>query len=295
MTEATRDKVLAFIRTGVRCFDGAMGTMLMKSDLTAGACPETAEPEIIKTIHRTYVGAGAQFVTTNTFGGTRVKLKNFGLEDRVEEINSRNARLAREAAPQKEYFVAGDIGPTGEFIEPFGSMTFDQFRDAFSEQAKGLLHGGVDLVIIETMMSLDELLAAVEAVNALTDLPLIACMTFNRTAQGFRTMTGVEVKKAVAELQTAGVDIVGSNCTLAPADMADLVKEFDQETHLPIIAQPNAKAELIEGETVYSIGEDVEGRIRAIIENGASIVGGCCGTTPEYIATMRAIVDSYNS
>jgi len=290
-----KQKVLDFIHTGVRCFDGAMGTALMKRGIPAGACLEMAEPEIIMAIHREYVEAGAQFITTNTFGGSRIKLNNFGLADKVLEINKRNTRLAREAAPDAEYFVVGDIGPTGEFIEPFGNVTFEQLYDVFSEQVEGLVDGGADAIIIETMIALDELLAAIKAAREHSDLPIIACMTFNKSNDEFRTMGGVDVPTAVKAMSEAGADVVGTNCTLTPAEMVGLVKKFRSLTDLPIIAEPNAgQPKLVDGQTVYDIGEHVEESLVKIIHNGANLVGGCCGTTPEYIRTLRQLIDDYN-
>lgn len=291
-----KQKILDFIRTGVRCFDGAMGTALMKRGIPAGTCLEMVDPEIIKSVHREYVEAGAQFITTNTFGGSRIKLRNFGFADKVIEINKRNTMLAREAAPNADYFVVGDIGPTGEFVEPFGNATPEQFYEVFSEQVQGLVEGGADAIIIETMLTLEELLSAIKAVRDHSDLPVIACMTFNKSDGEFRTMGGVDVPTAVKAMSEAGADVIGANCTLTPAEMVGLVKKFRAFTDLPIIAEPNAgQPKLVDGQTVYEIGENVEESLREIIESGANLVGGCCGTTPEYIRTLRRIIDDYNA
>lgn len=292
---AKKEEILSFIRAEVRCFDGAMGSMLFKQGIQPGSCPELSAPEIIKSIHRQYVEAGAQFVTTNTFGANRLKLAKFNLEDKVLEINKRNTILAREAAPEVSYYVVGDIGPTGEFIEPFGNCSFEQFYDVFSEQVEALVIGGADALIIETMSSLEEVQAAIKAAKENSDLLVIACMTFNKTPLGFRTLTGVTVPAAVNCMLESGADVIGSNCSLVPAEMAGLIKEFRSQTEQLLIAQPNAgQPKLVNGLTVYELGPDVEKHLTNIIKNGANIVGGCCGTDPDYIRLLRRIIDLHN-
>ncbi len=293
---ANKQDLLHYIHEAVRCFDGAMGSMLFRKGISTRSCPETVDAEIIKSIHREYVEAGAQFITTNTFGGSRIKLNNYNLGDKAVEINKRNALLAREALPGGDYFVVGDIGPTGEFVEPFGTMTVEQFYDIFAEQVGGLLKGGVDAFIIETMSSIEEVQAAIRAAHDNSDLLVIGCMTFDKTPQGYRTLAGVDVKSAIDAMIQAGADVVGTNCTLSPADIVDLAKEFRSLTDFPIIAEPNAgQPKIVEGQTVYNIGDDVEKHLEEIIAAGVNLVGGCCGTTPEYITTLRRLVDKFNN
>ena len=290
-----RNAILNFVRENIRCSDGAMGTQLMNKGLKSGECPELASEAALKAVHREYLEAGAQILTTNTFGGTAIKLKNYGLASKALEINERNTALAREIAAGNECFVAGDIGPTGEFIEPFGTMSFEEFHEAFSEQIQGLVKGGADLLIIETMMDLHEAKAAVKASKEHSDLAVIACMTFNKTPQGFRSLTGVDPVTAAKELEAAGADIIGSNCSLVPAEMAELIAVLRQATTLPVIATPNAGQPIVvNGEFTYKLSDTVEKDIETIVRNGANIVGGCCGTTPDFIRMTRGIIDRIN-
>lgn len=285
--------VIEFIRSGKRCFDGATGTMLMKEGLKVGKCPENVSKEAMIKIHRAYIEAGAQFITTNTFGGSRTKLRKYGLADKVSEINRKNAGAAREAAEEHdEVFVAGDIGPTGEFIEPYGDFTREDFEEVFSEQARALAEGGADIIIIETMTSLEEIEAAISSAKK-TGLPVIACMTFSQTPNGeYRTMMGVSVSDAIETMEKAGADVLGTNCTLTPPEIIPLVKEMRSLTDRPILAQPNAgQPRVVDGKTVYETIPDIEQNLREIIEAGVDIAGGCCGTDPDYIRTLRGIID----
>jgi 5-methyltetrahydrofolate--homocysteine methyltransferase len=267
----------------------------MKRGLSSGECPEMASEEVILDVHREYLEAGAHFITTNTFGGTSIKLKNYGLEEKAFEINHRNAALAREAAKGRECFVMGDIGPTGEFVEPYGIMTFDQFYGTFSEQVKGLAEGGADLIIIETMMDLQETKAAIKAAKDNSNLAIFACMTFNNSPKGFRSLTGVDPATAVSEMLEAGADVVGSNCSLVPVEIADLIKKMRAATDRPLIAQPNAgQPVIIDGKTTYDMGDNVEEEVASIIASGANIVGGCCGTDPDFIRMLRGLIDNHN-
>jgi len=267
--------------------------MLMRFGLEVGGCPEEVSGDVIKRIHIAYIDAGARFVTTNTFGGSRTKLDKYGLGDKVSEINRRNTRLAVEAASGNGTFVAGDIGPTGEFIEPYGEFTMDRFIEVFSEQARALEQGGADLIIIETMAAIEETVAALKAARTSTSLPVIACMTFNRNPGGeYRTMMGVSPDQFVSTLSNEGADVLGTNCSLTPPDIIDLADELRNLTELPLLVQPNAGAPRLEdGRTVYDPIPDLEGCLKRIIATGVDMVGGCCGTDPEYIRLLKRLLE----
>lgn len=285
-------KVERWIKEGLRCFDGATGTMLIQLGLKAGECPEMVSEEVMMKVHKAYIDAGSQYITTNTFGANRPKLAKFKLDDEVAKINRRNAGVARKTAVGRGVLIAGDIGPTGELIEPYGDYTREMFIDIFSEQAKVLAESAVDLIIIETMTSIEELEASIHAVKSVTSLPVIATMTFDKDAQGrYRTMMGVTPEMGVRVMEEKAVDACGANCSLSPSDMIDLVREFRKLTHLPLIFQPNAgKPKMVDDKTVYEPIPDLEKSISQIIAAGADIVGGCCGTDPEYIHVLRHIL-----
>lgn len=271
-------------------FDGAMGTMLMAAGLKAGESPELwniENPSLVAEIHRQYYEAGSDAVHTNTFGGNAVKLADRGLAEKTEKINVEAARLAREACPAGK-FVAGDIGPTGKLLKPLGDLVIEEAEEAFFRQAQALIHGGVDLISIETMFSLEEALAALRAAKRLGDVLVIAALTFNRTKKGFFTMMGEGVRQAVSAFEEAGADVIASNCSLGSKDMIDLTKELRAATRRPILVQPNAgKPETQKGVTFYrqtpaEFAEDG----KEIRNSGADMIGGCCGTDPEFIRSL---------
>jgi 5-methyltetrahydrofolate--homocysteine methyltransferase len=271
-------------------FDGAMGTMLMASGLSSGQSPELwnlEKPSVVEEIHRRYYEAGSDVVHTNTFGGNPLKLADNGLADKVRMINLTAVKIAKSACPQGK-FVAGDIGPTGKFFKPLGEATPESLEEAFREQAEALLEGGADLISIETMFSLQEALAAVQASKAIGDILVIASMTYSRTKRGFFTMMGESVTQCVSALEETGADVIGTNCTLGSKDMVDLTKEIRGATRKPILIQPNAgKPVTRKGITTYEqppaeFGQDG----KRIKEAGADMIGGCCGTTAEFIREL---------
>jgi 5-methyltetrahydrofolate--homocysteine methyltransferase len=271
-------------------FDGGMGTMLMAAGLKAGESPELwniEKPSLVTDIHRKYYEAGSDVVHTNTFGGNTIKLAERGLADKMETINVEAARLAREACPAGK-FVAGDIGPTGKLLKPLGDLVLEEAEEGFFRQAQALLKGGVDLISIETMFSLEEALAALRAAKRLGDVLVIAALTFNRTKKGFFTMMGEDVKQAVSAFEAAGAAVIASNCSLGSRDMIDLTKELRAATRKPILIQPNAgKPVTQKGVTSYQqtpaeFAQDGQ-EIRNI---GADMIGGCCGTNPEFIRAL---------
>ena len=290
-----RQPVLEFIAGGIRVFDGGMGSMLIAAGMPPGVCPETYDGEAIRSIHEKYVEAGADFILTCTFGGSALTLAKHGLADRTRAINRRNAGLARAAAGDRAY-VVGDIGPSGEMLEPFGKVTEAQLVEAFTEQARGLEDGGVDGFILETMSDPNELKAAARAVRAVSDKPLFASMTFSSVPTGYRTMMGTTVAQAVAAMEGVGADVVGTNCTLAPDDMVGLARELCAATERPVLAQPNAGRPQPDGDrVVYPPIANVERHVEALLDAGVRLIGGCCGTEPDYIRIVRAIADRRNA
>jgi 5-methyltetrahydrofolate--homocysteine methyltransferase len=274
-------------------FDGGLGTELMKRGLPQGTCPELwniTNPETVKEVHKGYFDAGSDAVATNSFGGSRIKLASFGLEARSHELNYAAARLAGEVKPKGKY-VAGSMGPTGKFLKPQGEYEEAEFESAFAGQAKALAMGKVDFLLIETMFDLREALCALRGAKSAVHIPVMLTMTFNRTPRGFFTLMGNSVAQCVAVLEKEGVSALGANCTLSSSDMADCIREIHGLTRLPIIAKPNAGQPEFNAarEVVYSRSvEDFVRDVPKMLENGASVVGGCCGTDSAYI---RRIAD----
>jgi len=267
-----------------------MGTMLMAAGLKAGESPELwniEKPSLVTDIHRKYYEAGSDVVHTNTFGGNTIKLGERGLADKMETINVEAARLAREACPAGK-LVAGDIGPTGKLLKPLGDLVLEEAEEGFFRQAQALIKGGVDLISIETMFSLEEALAALRAAKRLGDVLVIAALTFNRTKKGFFTMMGEGVKQAVSAFEAAGADVIASNCSLGSRDMIDLTKELRAATRKPILIQPNAgKPVTQKGVTFYQQTPAEFAQDGKEIGNfGADMIGGCCGTNPEFIRAL---------
>ena len=271
-------------------FDGAMGTMIMAAGLKAGESPELwniEKPSLVTDIHRKYYEAGSDVVHTNTFGGNAVKLADKGLSDKMEIINREAAKLARDACPAGK-FVAGDIGPTGKLLKPLGDLVIEEAEEAFFRQGRALVKGGVDLISIETMFSLDEALAALRAAKRLGDVPVIAALTFNRTRNGFFTMMGEGVTQAASAFERAEADVIATNCSLGSRDMIDLTKELRGATSKPILIQPNAgKPVTLKGVTSYQQTPAEFAQDGKEIKNaGADMIGGCCGTNPEFIRAL---------
>jgi methionine synthase I (cobalamin-dependent) len=279
------------VKQRVVLFDGALGTMLMERGLSSGEPPEKwnlKKPDVIKEIHRAYFAAGADVAQTNTFGGNRFKLSEKQLEGDLVRINQRAVRLAEEVCPPGK-FVAGDVGPSGKLMEPFGPCDVEEMEKNFAEHGQILADAGVDLISIETMFSLEEALAALRGIRGVTDLPIFVSMTFDRKPKGFFTLMGETPETCVRTLEENGADVLGSNCQLGSREMVDLIQEIRSWAKIPVIAQPNAGSPTLRGGmTVYeqSPGEFAEDILR-IVEGGADVVGGCCGTTPGFIEETR--------
>ncbi|MCK5595195.1 homocysteine S-methyltransferase family protein [bacterium] len=277
--------------------DGAMGTILQKKGLKAGGCPEEwniTNPDEVRAIAEAYLKAGSDIIVTNTFGGSRFKLAKFGLEKKVVEFNKAGVTLAKKAALQCGGIVAGSVGQTGEFIQPLGLVTEDEMYDVFREQVLAQIQGGADAICIETMTSLEEASIAVKVVKENTNVPAIATMTFDNGTQGYKTMMGVGVKEAVLGLEKAGADIIGTNCGNGIGPMVDIVREMRKYSSKPILVHANAGVpELIDGKTCFrETPEDMVKKVPELIDAGANIIGGCCGTTPEHIRAIKNAVDS---
>ena len=273
-------------------FDGAMGTLIMAAGIESIKSPmllNVEKPELVTDIHKKYFAAGADVVLTNTFSGNPLKLEAEGIEARMDVLNQEAARLAKQACPEGK-FVAGDIGPSGKTLPPIGDSSPEEMQEAFYLQAKVLLEGGVDLILIETMYSLEEAVAAVQAVRKASDILLIASMTYNHTEMGYYTIMGETVDQCSSALEAAGADIIGANCTLGSSEMIELTGELRAATDKPILIQPNAGKPVADGDRTYYEQTPAEFAqdLKAIKEAGADMVGGCCGTDPEFIETMTA-------
>ncbi len=286
-----KEEFLKRLKEGFIVFDGATGTMLQALGLEPGGCPDELSlkrPELVEKVHRLYREAGSDVVTTNTFGANRVKLKEYGLENRLRDINIAAVRIARAAVG--DGFVAGCIGPTGKFVEPVGDMGFDTMVDVFTEQAEALKEGGADLIIIETMMDIKELKAAIIGAKE-TGLPVVATMTFD---DSMRTVLGTPPEVFAIVGEALGVTALGANCSLGAEGIYRALSKMSPLTTLPLIAQPNAGIPVLEeGKTIFpATPEEMADHVPALVGAGARIIGGCCGTTPEHIKQMKRVLET---
>jgi 5-methyltetrahydrofolate--homocysteine methyltransferase len=278
--------------------DGATGTYLQSHGLDPGGCPELMNadaPAVVRQMATDYFAAGADMVETNSFGASRYMLAKYGQGERVEELNRLSAQNARSAAPDGK-FVIGSIGPTGEFLEPNGTATEQEMFDVFCEQARGLADGGVDCFCIETMSDMMEMSLAIRACKKTAGLPVLASLTFDQGPRGFFTMFGITPVGAVEQMSKAGADVVGSNCGITIAQMIDIIAAMRQATDKPIIAHVNAGIpKIVNGRIVYPDTPDYMANLYPkLVEAGASIVGGCCGTTPEHIRAIANVLNNGN-
>ena len=294
-----KELLLDSVRGRVLVCDGAMGTMLQAEGLSAGECPEywnLTKPEKVTNIHKMYIAAGADMILSNTFGANRLKLEKFKLEGKVREINEAGVKNAKKAAGNGPVYVGGDIGPTGEMLEPYGAITAEKAFAAFSEQAEILAEAGADFIIVETMIAIEETVLAVKAAKSKTKLPVLALMTFNINNGDVRTVMGVDTETMAKELEGAGADIIGANCGYGIDSMIEIVRAIKKHTDRFVIAEPNAGLPVIkEGVAPYDGSPDImASHVAELIEAGANIIGGCCGTTPVHIAKMKKMVERRN-
>lgn len=276
--------------------DGAMGTELQKRGLESGACPELLNlnhPDIVRSVHRDYIAAGADIIETNTFGANRARLKLHDSENLVREIILAGVENVR--GQSSSVYIAGSMGPLGDLIEPLGLMSSSEAYDIFAEQASAFGEAKVDVIFIETMMAPEEIIIAIKAVKENTGLPVAALMTFELGQAGYRTMWGTSVAEAARLLTDAGADIIGSNCGKGFDEMTGVVAEFKKATSIPLLTMANAGIPVWEeGRSVYKeTPEMIAGDVRQIIESGIRIIGGCCGTSPDHIREMRKILNLY--
>ncbi len=281
--------------------DGATGTELQNRGLAQGEPPERLlldDPDLVLSLHRDYIAAGADIIETNTFGANRGRLAHYGLQDRVTELCLKAAELARRAADEspRRVWVAGSIGPTGEILEPLGPLSTSAAYDYFAEAATALEQGGVDILFIETMMAQDEAAIAVRAARENTRLPVAATMSFEKGKAGLRTPWGVDPATAVRVLSEAGAHILGANCGRGFDDMVEIIAEMRPLTDRPLMAQANAGLpQWIDGRNVYpDTPESIVPDATRLLELGVNILGGCCGTGPAHIRKMRELVDQFN-
>ncbi len=278
--------------------DGAMGTMLFSAGLQFGDPPEVwnvTQPDLVRRIHGAYLDAGSQIVMTNTFGCNRLRLGLHGLERRVSELNQTAAVLLRGEVDSRggQALVAGDIGPSGAIMAPTGTLEYEEAVDIFAEQAGALLAGGVDLIWIETMSDLPEIKAAIEGVRRVSPgIPLIATMTFD--TRGY-TMMGVSPEQAVTALHAWGADAVGGNCGNGPDEVTTVIARMRAVApDVRLVAKSNAgMPELIDMRAVYRADpQTMAGQAMEMRDAGATIIGGCCGSTPEHLRAMAGLLAS---
>jgi len=282
----------------VLCGDGAWGTQLMARGLAPGDCPERlnlTRPEVLAEVAGLYLEAGADLVTTNTFGGSPLNLASHGLDKRTEEIN-RVAVEALKPVTASRAYISASVGPTAKILEPYGDTAQEDVAEAFSRQTGALIDAGADLICIESMFDLREAELAVRAARAIsTDIPLIATMTFDATPRGFFTTMGTTIEQACATLVEAGADVVGSNCGNGIDTMIEIAGDFRKHASVPVIIQSNAGLpENRDGDLVYPESpEYMAEQVGRFMDLGVGIIGGCCGTTPDHIRAIRTAVDDY--
>lgn len=282
----------ARVKEEILVIDGAMGTLLQQRGLPAGWCPEewnVSHPEVIKEVHKLYLEAGADIITTNTFGAIGSKLADYGLQGRVKELNHAAVTLAKEAAKPYGALVAGSIGPLGKFLRPLGEMSFDEAYQLFFEQCRAMVEAEVDLILFETFGDIGEMRAALIAAADAGNVPVVASFTFDESG---RTFTGTDPETAAVVVERLGVSAIGVNCSVGPRQLTGVVQKLTQSTNLPILVSPNAgMPEMVEGRTIFrETPELMADYAKQFVAYGASILGGCCGTTPEHIKAIGQAV-----
>ena len=293
----TRQEFREFVQKGRMILDGATGSNLQKRGMPTGVCPEEwilEHPDVLIGLQREYIEAGSDVLYAPTFSGNRIKLEEYGLADQIGEMNHRLAELSFEAIRQadtdRRVLVAGDLTMTGQQLYPVGSLPFEELVDIYKEQVGFLKEAGVDFVVVETMMSLQECRAAVLAVKESSELPVMVTLTF---AEDGRTLFGTNPETAALVMTAMGVDAIGVNCSTGPDKMVSVIEKMCRYTALPIVAKPNAGLpQLVDGETVYDMGPETFAEEMCVLaEAGADILGGCCGTTPEHIRQLVELLE----
>ncbi|MGN1142088.1 MAG: homocysteine S-methyltransferase family protein [Oliverpabstia sp.] len=288
----TRQEFAELTKKGVVLLDGATGSNLRKAGMPVGISSEQwvlENPKVLQELQRAYVEAGSQIVYAPTFAANRISLRNFELQDRVVELNTRLVKISREGVGSRA-LVAGDLTTTGQLLEPQGNLTYDALYQAYREQIKALVDAGVDLIGAETMLGVDETVVALDAAQSVCDIPMMCSLTLE--ADG-TAMYGGNAVEAVITLQEMGAAAVGLNCSVGPDQLESVVANMKAVAKVPIIAKPNAGMPVIndKGEALYDMNADDFARYtKRLVEAGAGIVGGCCGTTPEYIRKLAEVL-----
>lgn len=288
----TRQEFDELTKKGVVLLDGATGSNLRKAGMPVGISSEQwvlDNPKVLQELQSAYVEAGSQIVYAPTFAANRISLRNFDLQDRVVELNTKLVKISRDGVGSRA-LVAGDLTTTGQLLEPQGNLTYDALYQAYREQIKALVDAGVDLIVAETMLGVDETVVALDAAQSVCDIPVMCSLTLE--ADG-TAMYGGNAVEAVITLQEMGAAAVGLNCSVGPDQLESVVANMKAVAKVPIIAKPNAGMPVIndKGEALYDMNADDFARYtKRLIEAGAGIVGGCCGTTPEYIRKLAEVL-----
>ena len=278
--------------------DGATGTNLIARGLPRGKTAEEwvlENPEGILTLHCDFINAGSNIILTSTFGGSEIRLNRSGLEEKHKEINSAAVDLAKKAVDGRQILVAGSMGPLGEMLQPYGTLDAETARKNYMQQAAELTTAGVDLLLIETQFDIAEATLAVEAAKSVSDLPVICSFSFDR---GTKTMMGVSPTKFAEAIAPLGAAALGINCGKSLEDNLNALKELSSVTELPIWFKPNAGLPKMDdhGHAVYDVApEQMAAHLSSWIENGARIIGGCCGTSPEHLRALHLVLESYKA
>ena len=289
---------LDLIKKNVLLGDGATGTFLQSRGLEPGGCPELMNVEkedAVIEMANNYFKAGSDFVLTNTFGGSPFMLKKYGYEKNVEEFNRKAAEIAKSVCPENK-FVFGSIGPTGEFLEPLGNVSEKEMEYGFERQINGLIEGGVDGIIFETQMAIEELVLGIKTAKRISKLPVIGGMVFDKGPRGFFTMMGISPVKAADEIYNAGGDVVATNCGNGSTIIVELAKELVENSNLPVMVQSNAGIPKIKNKKVIydETPQFMKKNYQTLIDIGVSIIGGCCGTNFDHIKEFRSLINENN-
>jgi len=280
--------------------DGAMGTELYARGLARGGCPELinlTQADLLIDIASSYAAAGADIIQTNTFGASPVRLAEYHLIDKTEEINTVACQAVRQAVGNSCY-ISGICGPSGKTLKPYGDAEPDEIRASFTRQISALLSAGVDHITIETMMDLSEAVLAIEATRSISKtIPVMATMTYNQTPRGYFTLAGNTIKETVETLSLAGADVVGANCGAGISQMIEIATEFIAHTSRPLLIQANAGLpQMLGNEAIYSETPEMMAPFFAqLAQLGVSIIGGCCGTTPAHVRAINEAISAGNS
>lgn len=288
----TRDNLYTLLEQKILLCDGATGSILQKAGMPTGVCPEEwilNHPDVLIQLQKDYIKAGSNIIYAPTFTCNRIKLREFGLEDKMTEMNHKLVALSKEAAGDKA-FVAGDMTMTGESLRPLGKLSFEELIEVYKGQAKALWEAGVDLFVVETMMSLAEARAAVIAIKETCDLPIMVSMTFGEDG---KTLYGSSPECAAVVLESLGTDVIGVNCSTGPKEMIEIVKRMKAVAGIPVLAKPNAGLpELCDGKTIYKMtAEEFASYVPKLVEAGANLLGGCCGTDPSFMEAVKNVTE----